>query len=221
MQASGFLLLLVATLSRGLHIPTTEPTAEIYDLDARYSRRCDDDDCEYAVSRTTKSQSSASSSSSSNSTIYNPIAQTNNSQTHATVVALACIVGVLIVSIVVFFLWRRAVRPQQRGPRPYIEISEGDARDARPVSGPPQVGDDTQNRMETDPVDVLPPVRPFLGVEPRAIHYRSFGDFQGHWDQEKVVPRIAINGATGDEQSEAGFDAPPPGYRSTETIALA
>ncbi|KAJ6494303.1 hypothetical protein C8R45DRAFT_175897 [Mycena sanguinolenta] len=212
MKPLSFLLLLAGTLSRARPIiPIAEPRVRTYNLREIYTPRCDDDDddCEFTVTKT-KSQSSASASSSS--TIF----PQTNSQTHATIVALACIVGILILIIAVFILWRRVARRKEQGVRPYIEISE-ETDGSRPTSRPPQTGGEAQNNTE-DPANLPPPVQPFLGVAPSVIHYRAFGDLQGHWEHKQA--QISLNEPTRVAQFEARFDYAPPGYRSTETIAL-
>ncbi|KAF7341567.1 hypothetical protein MSAN_02053500 [Mycena sanguinolenta] len=220
MKPLCFLLLLAGTLSLAHPLATAEPRAPTYNLRGIYDPRCDDDDddCPNTVTRT-KSQSSTSPSGSNTTTPSGGSTQIGSPQTHATIVALACIVGILTLTIAVFFLWRKIARPKERGVRPYIEISD-ELDGARPASRPPQAGSETRSGAEEDPANLPPPVNPFLGVAPTVINYQAFGDLQGHWEQTKQ-PRILIHEPTENVQFGARFDYAPPGYRSIETIVQA
>ncbi|KAJ7881795.1 hypothetical protein B0H14DRAFT_2704728 [Mycena olivaceomarginata] len=207
----GFLLLLAASVSRGLQIPPAELTPRAVRSLVRYATTCDDDDdddCDPPPR--TKSQSSPLPSAST--TIDTSTVQNKGSHTQATIVALACILGILLVTVVGFFFWRRAARRKQQGVRPYIEISE---EDARPLSTVSQRGGGAVAQTE-DPLRHLPPVRPFLAVEPQPMNYRATGDLRSYEEQIKY-PLPQEGGAIGDA---AGYEAPPPGYRPVETIPL-
>ncbi|KAF8193967.1 hypothetical protein K438DRAFT_1828312 [Mycena galopus ATCC 62051] len=205
------LLSLAVALFLGFEVVDAETTAR-----ARYVVRCDDDDDDDCPSSKTRSQSSSQSSafpSSTNSVV--PTARDKDAATRATVVALACIVGILIVTIAVFFLWRRFVRSKPNGVRPYIEITE---EDIRPVSIRGQ--SDAEQGVNEDPLRHLPPVRPFLVMEGVQMNPRAVEGVRTEEGQVKT-PHPSVGGATGYGVSNIGSDAPPPGYRSTEALALA
>jgi hypothetical protein len=64
----------------------------------------------------------------------------------------------------------------------------------------------------------LPPVQPFLRRE--SMNFRGFSDLQREERRKQI--RVAEGGAITDEKldSDARLDAPPPGYRATETIVF-
>ncbi|KAJ6471223.1 hypothetical protein C8R47DRAFT_1147538, partial [Mycena vitilis] len=185
-------------------------------------RRCDPDEDDCPNNGHTRSQSSATSKA-TNSTLTGVGEVHTDSRTHAAVVALACVLSLILATIVVFFFWRRSVRKRQHGPRPYLEIS--DAESIRPISSRLETqttgGVSTIPTVPVDPVHLLPPIQPFLRTERRSglsINFRSFTDLQRVEQGKRLL--VAEGAPSGGEQCDPGFEVPPPGYRSTETLVL-
>ncbi|KAJ6589492.1 hypothetical protein B0H19DRAFT_1103955 [Mycena capillaripes] len=229
MKQATLFLVLAATSSQGLEINIAQTGSDISRTKRsdqgkdrarmRYARGCDEDDCEKNVHTSTKSQSSVPSKASNSTLSTGGELEYRYPQMHGTVVALACILSVILVTIAVSVFWRRSTRRSSRqyGPRPYLEIVEADA-DAQMVSIHVRESDGEVldvDMTDVGSVDLLPPIQPFLRRgsalgSPRG--YRAFADMH------RKHPLVVEGGPTSDVQSDSGFDTPPPGYRSTETI---
>ncbi|KAJ7436024.1 hypothetical protein FB451DRAFT_1308055, partial [Mycena latifolia] len=186
----------------------------------------DDDDCQENAHTSSRSQSGTLPTTTSSPITGSAAVKVQAAQTPA-VVALACVLSAILLTIAVFFLWRRFTRRnrQSPGPRPYIEISDAESRPASIVE-----------RAVPFPVPALtleaprtqPQPQPFFRTQTPSIrYYRTFTDLRRYVEGKQPV-RGAEGGAIVEEEEErhhhglydSSVEVPPPGYRSMETIVL-
>ncbi|KAJ7769922.1 hypothetical protein B0H16DRAFT_235801 [Mycena metata] len=200
---------------------------------------CDDDEDNCNEDRNPHTTSSRSQSQSSSLPQPSSTSNSNlNSQhpdwdpSHGTVVALACLLSIVLVSIALFFLWRRITRQRRRreasGPMPYIEMFEAEAstEGARPVSRisggtlhPERSRPTMEREPEPEPGTPPSPIQPFPFLAIQAPNrrptmpriYRAFAEMEEKYRQ-RVVERENEN------ELRVHTLTPPPGYRSTETV---